>query len=108
MSDSPRMEYTDIRFEVTDHVALITLNRPDKLNAFSGQMGRELDDALRRCDAEEGIRSVVITGEGRAFCAGADFSNGPAVFGTPMDMSRENPCTRHIQSRYRDERLRNP
>jgi enoyl-CoA hydratase/carnithine racemase len=75
--------YTDIRFAVTDRVAVITLDRPDKLNAFSGAMGAQLTDALRRCDADETVRVVVITGAGRAFCAGADFSNGPAVFGAP-------------------------
>lgn len=79
-------DYTDIRYEVDDRVALITLNRPDVLNAFSGQMGRELDDALRRCDADEAVRVVVLTGAGRAFCAGADFSGGPAVFGAPSDL----------------------
>jgi enoyl-CoA hydratase/carnithine racemase len=77
--------YTDIRFEVAERVATITLNRPDVLNAFSGQMGREVEDALRTCDADDEIRAVVITGEGRAFCAGADFSNGPAVFGAPTE-----------------------
>lgn len=76
-------DYTDIRYEVADRIAIITLNRPDVMNAFSGVMGRELEDAMRRCDADEDVRVVVITGEGRAFCAGADFSNGPAVFGTP-------------------------
>ena len=75
-------EYTDILFHVDDRVCVITLNRPESLNAFSGSMGAELVDALRRCDADEDIRVVVITGAGRAFCAGADFSNGPAVFGS--------------------------
>jgi len=77
-----RTGYTDITFAVTDRVGVITLNRPDNLNAFSGAMGTQLVDAMRRCDADEQVRVVVITGAGRAFCAGADFSNGPAVFGT--------------------------
>jgi enoyl-CoA hydratase/carnithine racemase len=76
-------DYEDIRFAVSDNVAVVTLDRPDVLNAFSGRMGQELEDALQRCDADEAVRVVVITGAGRAFCAGADFSNGPAVFGTP-------------------------
>jgi enoyl-CoA hydratase/carnithine racemase len=87
VSVEPATAYTDIRFEVADRIAIITLDRPDVLNVFSGQMGRELDDALRRCDADESIRVVVITGAGRAFCAGADFSNGPAVFGAPTESS---------------------
>ena len=78
-------DYTDIRFSVTDRVALITLARPDVMNAFSGRMGDEVQDAYRRCDADDEIRAVVLTGEGRAFCAGADFSGGPVVFGTQDD-----------------------
>jgi enoyl-CoA hydratase/carnithine racemase len=78
-------DYTDLRYEVADHIAIVTLDRPDVLNAFSGQMGRELDDAMRRSDADEDVRVVVITGAGRAFCSGADFSNGPAVFGAPSE-----------------------
>ena len=80
-------DYTDIRYEVTDRIAIVTLDRPDVLNAFSGQMGRELEDAMRRSDGDEDVRVVVITGAGRAFCSGADFSNGPAVFGAPSDKS---------------------
>jgi enoyl-CoA hydratase/carnithine racemase len=80
-------DYDDIRYEVTDRIAIVTLDRPDVLNAFSGQMGRELEDALRRSDADEDVRVVIITGAGRAFCSGADFSNGPAVFGAPSEKS---------------------
>ena len=76
-------DYQDIAYSVDDRVAVITLNRPEKLNAFSTLMGTELADALRRCDADEEVRTVVITGAGRAFCAGADFSGGPGVFGAP-------------------------
>ena len=78
---SDHAAYTDIAFAVDGRVAVITLNRPDRLNAFSGAMGEQLVDALQRCDADEQIRAVVLTGAGRAFCAGADFSGGPAVFG---------------------------
>lgn len=76
-------DYQDIAYSMDDRVAVITLNRPEKLNAFSTLMGTELSDALRRSDADEQVRAVVITGAGRAFCAGADFSGGPGVFGTP-------------------------
>lgn len=75
--------YQDIAYSVDDRVAVISLNRPEKLNAFSTLMGAELSDALRRSDADDHVRAVVITGAGRAFCAGADFSGGPGVFGTP-------------------------
>jgi enoyl-CoA hydratase/carnithine racemase len=79
--------YTDIRFEVDGAVAVITLNRPEVMNAFSGGMGQQVCDAFRRCDADDSIRAVVLTGEGRAFCAGADFSKGAAVFGAPSNLA---------------------
>jgi len=63
-------------------VGIVTLDRPDVLNAFSGRMGDAVQDAYRAFDADDSVRAVVLTGAGRAFCAGADFSNGPAVFGS--------------------------
>ena len=91
MTDCPYIPspdgYQDIAYTVDDRVAVISLNRPEKLNAFSSLMGTELSDALRRGDADEDVRAVVITGAGRAFCAGADFSGGPGVFGTPNEDS---------------------
>ncbi len=66
--------------EVTDGVATLTLNDPAKRNAFTGQMGRELAQAYRRCDADESVRAVVLTGTPPAFCAGADMSEGSATF----------------------------
>jgi enoyl-CoA hydratase/carnithine racemase len=61
-----------IQTSTADAVATITLNRPDKLNAFTGTMREELLDALRACEGDDGVRVVVITGAGRAFCAGGD------------------------------------
>ncbi len=74
------MEYTQIAYEVDDHVATITLNRPDKLNAFTTRMMREMIDAFDRIDADDEVRAVIVTGAGRAFCAGADLSAGGATF----------------------------
>lgn len=74
------MEYTQILFEVDAGVATITLNRPDKLNAFTTRMMREMIDAFDRADADDEIRAVIVTGAGRAFCAGADLSAGGATF----------------------------
>jgi len=74
------MSYEDIRFDVNDGVAIITLHRPDHLNAYSGKMGIELGDAYRTCDDDDSIRAVVLTGSGRAFCAGADMSAGEDTF----------------------------
>ena len=75
-------EYEALTFEAQRGVATITLNRPDTLNAFSRQMGTELEAAYRRCDTDDAVRAVVLTGAGRAFCAGADFSGGAEVFGS--------------------------
>ncbi|MCK9518677.1 MAG: enoyl-CoA hydratase [Dehalococcoidia bacterium] len=66
------MEYQDIIYEVEDATAVITLNRPEKLNAWTSTMERELRDAFKRTDADQGVRSVILTGAGRGFCAGAD------------------------------------
>jgi enoyl-CoA hydratase/carnithine racemase len=71
----------DLRFELdSDGVATLTLDRPAKLNAFSGEMGRSLAEAYRRCDEDDAVRAVVLTGAGRAFCAGADMSDPARTF----------------------------
>jgi enoyl-CoA hydratase/carnithine racemase len=70
----------DLRFELVDGVATITLSRPDRLNAFSGAMGEALTAAYRRCDEDDAVRAVVLTGAGRAFCAGADMSDAARTF----------------------------
>ena len=74
------MEYTQILYEVDDRVATITLNRPEKLNAFTNRMMRELIDAFDRIDGDDEVRAVIVTGAGRGFCAGADLSAGGATF----------------------------
>jgi enoyl-CoA hydratase/carnithine racemase len=75
------MDYQDIRFEVADGVATITLNRPQAMNAWTATMAAELGDAMVRCDGDDGIRAVVLTGAGdRAFCAGADLGRGGGTF----------------------------
>jgi enoyl-CoA hydratase/carnithine racemase len=68
------------RLEVTDGVAVVTLDRPEHRNAFSGRMGVELGKAYVECDARDDVRAVVLTGAGRDFCVGADFSGGADVF----------------------------
>ena len=74
------MEYSQILFNVHDHVATITLNRPDRLNAFTGTMMNELIDAFDRTDADDAVRAVIVTGAGRGFCAGADLGSGGDTF----------------------------
>lgn len=73
-------DYQDIRFALEDGVATITLHRPEQMNSFSGLMGEELGDAYRRCDADDDVRAVILTGAGRAFCAGADMTAGAETF----------------------------
>ncbi len=66
--------YEQIEYDVTDPVATITLNRPDALNAWTGTMGAEVNDALTRAQADKAVVGIVVTGKGRAFCAGADMN----------------------------------
>ncbi|MGH7779425.1 MAG: enoyl-CoA hydratase-related protein [Candidatus Binataceae bacterium] len=70
------MAFTAILLEIKDGVATITLNRPEKLNAFNAAMGAELYQAFADLDADDGVRVIVVTGAGRAFSAGADLSGG--------------------------------
>ena len=74
------MEHTQIAYEVDDGVATITLDRPDRLNAFTPTMMKELIDAFDRVDADDDVRAVIVTGRGRAFCAGADLGGGAKTF----------------------------
>ncbi len=74
------MSYTEIKYEVADKIATLTLNRPDKLNAFTGVMMAEMIDAFGKADADDNVRAVVVTGAGRGFCAGADLSAGAKTF----------------------------
>ncbi len=74
------MGYQTILYEVDEGVATITLHRPEARNAFTGTMGAELSNAYRRCDADDTVGAVVVTGTPPAFCAGADLSAGGDTF----------------------------
>ena len=74
------MEYTQIVYDVEDRVATITLDRPEKLNAFNATMMSEMIDAFDRVDADDEVRAVIVTGAGRAYCAGADLAGGGETF----------------------------
>src|SRR5436190_349014 len=74
------MNYEQIKYEARDGILTITLNRPEKLNAFTGKMLSELLDAMDRSDRDDDVRAVVFTGAGRGFCAGADLSGGANTF----------------------------
>ena len=66
------MKYEHIKYEVAEGVAIITLNRPEKLNAFDNKMLKEWHDAISSADKDDEVRVIVLTGEGRGFCAGMD------------------------------------
>ncbi|GEL20482.1 hypothetical protein PA7_43190 [Pseudonocardia asaccharolytica DSM 44247 = NBRC 16224] len=72
--------YSQIRCDVAEGIATITLNRPDRLNAFTATMARELVAAFDATDADDDVRVVIVTGAGRGFCAGADLGRGAATF----------------------------
>ncbi|MEO8115692.1 MAG: crotonase/enoyl-CoA hydratase family protein [Phenylobacterium sp.] len=72
--------FETVTYELEDGVALVTLNRPEKLNAFNTQMMRDLIDVFDATDADDAVRVVIVTGAGRAFCAGADLSGGAQTF----------------------------
>ncbi|MBV9905436.1 MAG: enoyl-CoA hydratase/isomerase family protein, partial [Alphaproteobacteria bacterium] len=76
------MSYQHITYEVKDRIATITLNRPDKLNAYTAIMGQELEDAFLTADDDDAVRVIIVTGAGRGFCAGADISGGANAFDT--------------------------
>ena len=74
------MAYETIKYEVDEQILTITLNRPDKLNAFNGTMQQELIEAFDAADKDDNIRAIIVTGAGRGFCAGADLSSGANTF----------------------------
>ena len=74
------MDYQQILYEVDGPLLYLTLNRPEKLNAFTKTMQEEVIDAYRRADDDDSVRAIIVTGAGRGFCAGADLSAGPSTF----------------------------
>src|SRR5206468_1335076 len=74
------MDYQQIRYAVDAGVLTVTLNRPERLNAFTAHMMHELLDAFGRADADDAVRAIIVTGAGRAFCAGADLGSGGGTF----------------------------
>ncbi|MCM5569570.1 crotonase/enoyl-CoA hydratase family protein [Burkholderiaceae bacterium FT117] len=74
------MTYETLLYDVEDGILTLTLHRPEKLNAFTDTMMREMVDALDRADADDAVRAIIVTGAGRAFCAGADLSAGAKTF----------------------------
>lgn len=82
------MNYEALILEVSDYVATVTLNRPDKLNALSEQLRNEIEDVCEHIYNDDQIRAVIFTGSGRGFCSGADLTSGAAVDKTPSQNLR--------------------
>ena len=99
------MAYEQITYEVRDQILTITLNRPEKLNAFTATMQRELIDAFDNADRDDEVRAIIVTGAGRAFCAGADLSSGADTFDRD---ARRGPVRRLAEGKvdYSDPQVR--
>ena len=109
------MDYETIIYEVEDNILTMTLNRPEKLNAFNQTMMEEMIDAFDKADEDDDVKAIIVTGAGRGFCAGADLSGGSGTFdqetGTrPTGLRRDGGglpaqprCLRHAPA---DTRLR--
>jgi enoyl-CoA hydratase/carnithine racemase len=99
------MAYETIRYEVAERILTITLNRPDKLNAFNAMMQQEIIEAFDAADKDDDIRAIIVTGAGRAFCAGADLSSGADTFDRD---ARQGPVKRLANGKvdYSDQAVR--
>ena len=90
-----------VLIEVSEGVAVLTLNRPDRLNAWTAEMGRAFFDLLDECAAREDVRVIVVTGAGRGFCAGADMDDLESIGGGDLDGARadldERPQTHALR-----------
>ncbi len=99
--------YQEITTEVADNILTITLNRPDKLNAYTRTMQAEMIDAFDRADRDDDIRAIIVTGAGRAFCAGADLSAGGATFDAAARSDRKTaPVKANGEVDWSDEAVR--
>src|SRR4051794_35128134 len=99
------MNYQEIIYEVADSIATVTLNRPEKLNAWTGQMGKEVRAAMAAADGDSTVRVIVFTGAGKGFCAGADMSLLAEIVdsgGLPKDADH---ALRHRPAGHESERV---
>jgi enoyl-CoA hydratase/carnithine racemase len=96
------MSYSTLRYEVAEHILTLTLNRPDHLNSFTIEMAHELIAAFNRASDDDAVRAVVVTGEGRAFCAGMDLSIEGNVFGLNESL---NPTMDDMENRLDDPEI---
>ena len=90
----------EILYAVEDRVATITLNRPDRLNAYTQSMGEELRAALTRADSDDNVRAIVLTGAGRGFCAGADMARLAAAVAGTMTLKVEDAPSEGLAANF--------
>ncbi len=97
------MSYKTLRYEVADNILTLTLDRPDALNAFTVEMAYELIDAFNRASNDDDVRAIVVTGAGKAFCAGMDLSVGGNVFGLNEELA---PTMADMEQRLEDPEIK--
>ena len=109
ISDEPVNDHSEVRYDVVDHVATLTLNAPERMNTISGPMLSQISELLLRADHDPDVRCIVLTGEGRAFCAGLDLQaqmagpkgglgnlgGGDATFSGEFDLRSAPPVVLH-------------
>lgn len=101
-------DYSTISYEVDDGLLRLTLDRPDNMNAFTVTMADELEHAYRRANDDDAVRAIVVTGRGKAFCAGMDLSVGGNVFGLDESQNptladlKQRPVSQEIERGVRD------
>ena len=101
------MAFETIKVDVANGIQTITMHRPDKLNAFTGQMMHEMIEAFDMSDRNDDVRAVIVTGSGRAFCAGADLSAGAKTFELSARKDRAQPKSiGDGKTDYSDEAIR--
>jgi enoyl-CoA hydratase/carnithine racemase len=100
------MAYEQISTDVKDSILTLTLNRPEELNAFTGIMQQEMIDVFTRANTDDKVRAIVVTGAGRAFCAGADLSAGAATFDYEKRTDRPDRKLGVGEIDWSDERIR--
>src|SRR6056300_1139630 len=96
------MIYETIEYEISEHILTLTLNRPDQMNAFTVTMANELIDAFNQASLDDEIRAIVVTGAGKAFCAGMDLSSEGNVFGLNEDL---RPTLADMEERLDDPQI---
>lgn len=83
-------EYSDLTYETSGHIATITLNRPDRMNAITGPMLESFSRAFRDADRDPAVRVIILTGAGRGFCAGLDLKDQMAGTGIASNKDRKS------------------